>query len=177
MDVFTSHYRIPADGYYLSIMNAASMFGRILPGFVGTSIFCLSKGLSCLHFVPCSRQSRSLQYYLAVLDTCRCPAIHLPALHLGKAFTPLILDIANTVRIPTARRAHTLRHSVRIRIGRPRLPPASHRCATRPYRIRRSAGRQHDRLPGDRIRLSALCRVNPRWRSVDGVPVVGSVCV
>ncbi|KAJ9104147.1 hypothetical protein QFC19_004131 [Naganishia cerealis] len=35
MDVFTSHYKIPANGYFLSIMNAASMFGRILPGFVG----------------------------------------------------------------------------------------------------------------------------------------------
>ncbi|KAI5450482.1 hypothetical protein NCC49_003103 [Naganishia albida] len=38
MDVFTSHYRIPADGYYLSIMNAASMFGRILPGFVADKV-------------------------------------------------------------------------------------------------------------------------------------------
>lgn len=35
MDVFTSHYQIPANGYFLSIMNAASMFGRILPGFIG----------------------------------------------------------------------------------------------------------------------------------------------
>ncbi|KAJ9099267.1 hypothetical protein QFC21_004148 [Naganishia friedmannii] len=38
MDVFTSHYRIPANGYFLSIMNAASMFGRILPGFVADKV-------------------------------------------------------------------------------------------------------------------------------------------
>jgi MCP family monocarboxylic acid transporter-like MFS transporter 10 len=35
MNVFTSYYKIPASGYFLSIMNAASMFGRIIPGFVG----------------------------------------------------------------------------------------------------------------------------------------------
>ncbi|KAJ9116415.1 hypothetical protein QFC22_004857 [Naganishia vaughanmartiniae] len=38
MDVFTSHYKIPANGYFLSIMNAASMFGRILPGFVADKV-------------------------------------------------------------------------------------------------------------------------------------------
>lgn len=34
MDTFTSTYNIPGDGYWLSILNAASIFGRVIPGFV-----------------------------------------------------------------------------------------------------------------------------------------------
>ncbi len=34
MDVFTRSYALPASGYYLSILNAASTFGRILPGII-----------------------------------------------------------------------------------------------------------------------------------------------
>ncbi|UZJ52469.1 hypothetical protein CBS101457_001789 [Exobasidium rhododendri] len=34
MDTFTAAYHIPADGYWLSIMNAASVFGRIVPGII-----------------------------------------------------------------------------------------------------------------------------------------------
>lgn len=34
LDIFTHAYAIPADGYWLSILNAASIFGRIIPGFI-----------------------------------------------------------------------------------------------------------------------------------------------
>lgn len=34
MDTFTRTYGIPADGYWLSIMNAASVFGRVIPGII-----------------------------------------------------------------------------------------------------------------------------------------------
>ena len=33
MDIFTTQYAVPASGYYLSILNAASTFGRIVPGY------------------------------------------------------------------------------------------------------------------------------------------------
>jgi MCP family monocarboxylic acid transporter-like MFS transporter 10 len=35
MGTFTGYYQIPADGYWLSIMNAASVFGRVIPGIIG----------------------------------------------------------------------------------------------------------------------------------------------
>lgn len=38
MDVFTSYYNIPANGYFLSILNAASIFGRVLPGLVADKL-------------------------------------------------------------------------------------------------------------------------------------------
>ncbi|PWN43903.1 MFS general substrate transporter [Ceraceosorus guamensis] len=34
MDVATRTYDIPASGYWLSVLNAGSVFGRVLPGFV-----------------------------------------------------------------------------------------------------------------------------------------------
>jgi MCP family monocarboxylic acid transporter-like MFS transporter 10 len=34
MDTFTGNYNIPGNGYWLSIMNAASVFGRVLPGIL-----------------------------------------------------------------------------------------------------------------------------------------------
>jgi MFS family permease len=35
MDLFTHTYRIPADGYWISILNASSTFGRVIPGVMG----------------------------------------------------------------------------------------------------------------------------------------------
>lgn len=35
MDLFTIQYGIPANGYWLSILNAASTFGRVIPGMLG----------------------------------------------------------------------------------------------------------------------------------------------
>lgn len=35
MDLFTETYRIPANGYWISILNAASTFGRVIPGILG----------------------------------------------------------------------------------------------------------------------------------------------
>lgn len=34
MDVFSEYFNVPLNGYYLSILNAASCFGRVLPGFL-----------------------------------------------------------------------------------------------------------------------------------------------
>lgn len=34
MNTFTAQYQIPGDGYWLSVLNASSIFGRILPGFL-----------------------------------------------------------------------------------------------------------------------------------------------
>lgn len=34
IDTFTSQYNIPANGYWLSVMNAASIFGRVIPGLI-----------------------------------------------------------------------------------------------------------------------------------------------
>lgn len=33
-DIFTDYYQLPASGYYLSFLNAASLFGRTIPGFL-----------------------------------------------------------------------------------------------------------------------------------------------
>lgn len=38
MDVWSSSHHVPANGYYLSILNAASSFGRILPGLVADKV-------------------------------------------------------------------------------------------------------------------------------------------
>lgn len=32
MNTFTSVHHIPGDGYWLSVLNAASIFGRVIPG-------------------------------------------------------------------------------------------------------------------------------------------------
>lgn len=34
-DIFTTAYDVPAHGYFISILNASSCFGRILPGLIG----------------------------------------------------------------------------------------------------------------------------------------------
>lgn len=34
IDLFTDHYHIPATGYYLSVLNGASLFGRVIPGIL-----------------------------------------------------------------------------------------------------------------------------------------------
>lgn len=38
LDIFTRTYNIPADGYWLSILNAASIFGRIIPGLIADKV-------------------------------------------------------------------------------------------------------------------------------------------
>ncbi len=38
MDVWTSSHNIPANGYFLPILNAASSFGRVLPGLVADRV-------------------------------------------------------------------------------------------------------------------------------------------
>ncbi|EPQ27809.1 uncharacterized protein PFL1_04554 [Pseudozyma flocculosa PF-1] len=38
MDVFSQVHNVPASGYYLSILNASSMFGRALPGLVADKV-------------------------------------------------------------------------------------------------------------------------------------------
>ncbi|KIS67583.1 uncharacterized protein UMAG_04680 [Mycosarcoma maydis] len=38
MDVWSSSNNLPANGYYLPILNAASSFGRVLPGFVADKV-------------------------------------------------------------------------------------------------------------------------------------------
>lgn len=38
MDVWSSSHNVPATGYYLPILNAASSFGRILPGLVADKV-------------------------------------------------------------------------------------------------------------------------------------------
>ncbi|GAC93191.1 monocarboxylate transporter [Pseudozyma hubeiensis SY62] len=38
MDVWSSSNNVPANGYYLPILNAASSFGRVLPGFVADKV-------------------------------------------------------------------------------------------------------------------------------------------
>lgn len=38
MDVWSSTHMVPANGYYLPILNAASSFGRILPGLVADKV-------------------------------------------------------------------------------------------------------------------------------------------
>ncbi|KAK0518419.1 hypothetical protein OC835_007853 [Tilletia horrida] len=37
-DLWTSSHNLPANGYWLAVLNAASMFGRVLPGFVADRI-------------------------------------------------------------------------------------------------------------------------------------------
>ncbi|CAD6924142.1 unnamed protein product [Tilletia controversa] len=37
-DVWTTTHNIPANGYWLAVLNAASMFGRILPGFLADRV-------------------------------------------------------------------------------------------------------------------------------------------
>lgn len=38
MDTFTNFYHIPAAAYWLSIMNASSIFGRIIPGIIADRV-------------------------------------------------------------------------------------------------------------------------------------------
>ncbi|KAN0064283.1 hypothetical protein ACQY0O_002414 [Thecaphora frezii] len=38
MDVFSGLYGVPGSGYYLAVLNAASMFGRALPGMVADRV-------------------------------------------------------------------------------------------------------------------------------------------
>ncbi|KAE8238943.1 hypothetical protein A4X13_0g8315 [Tilletia indica] len=37
-DIWTSSHNIPGDGYWLAVLNAASMFGRVIPGFLADRV-------------------------------------------------------------------------------------------------------------------------------------------
>lgn len=161
MDVFTSHYQIPANGYFLSIMNAASMFGRILPGFIG-------KWLS-----PQAFHRRLMPLHLAADKIGRTNTI-IPFLTLAGVLL-FIFPLCTSVRCPgllkssstnstcaAARRSHTFRHPVWLCVRRPRFTATRCRSSTGTHRICRRQSGQHDCLPSARIGMSAVCRADSR---------------
>ncbi|PWN46924.1 MFS general substrate transporter [Violaceomyces palustris] len=87
MDVFTGYYQIPANGYYLSILNAASIFGRVLPGIVADRVgrintvlpHLMVSGLLGIIFPACTKLGGLLAFSILYGFTSGCYVSLIPA--------------------------------------------------------------------------------------------------